>query len=318
MDPLCHTLVGAALARSGLERRTTRATAALVLGANLPDVDVLAAFTDHALGFRRGITHGLPAMLILPLVLTGCILLWDRWRRGPRDVPRAVPRQVLLLAVLATLTHPFLDWLNVYGMRWLMPFDGTWFYGDSVFIVDPWLWLVLAVGWSLAGRTVAGRPAYARWALGVAGLYIVVMVGVTVAGRRVAERELGLDRAGPGQLQVAPPFLASWRREVIVDVGDGYRFGEVVWGRPSAVRLHPGMLDKGLDIPEVPGVVETVPLRHLRDWGRFLFATVEPGPGGPVIRFDDARYTTNGPSFAAVRVPQSPTRSNRTGSPGRR
>jgi inner membrane protein len=41
------------------------------------------------------------------------------------------------------LTHPALDWLNNYGMRWLMPFDGRWFYGDALFIVDPWVWLVL-------------------------------------------------------------------------------------------------------------------------------------------------------------------------------
>jgi inner membrane protein len=28
-------------------------------------------------------------------------------------------------------------------MRWLMPFNGRWFYGDSLFIIDPWIWLVL-------------------------------------------------------------------------------------------------------------------------------------------------------------------------------
>ena len=36
-----------------------------------------------------------------------------------------------------------LDWLNTYGVRLLMPFDGRWFYGDALFIVDPWVWLLL-------------------------------------------------------------------------------------------------------------------------------------------------------------------------------
>ena len=25
-----------------------------------------------------------------------------------------------------------------------MPFDHRWFYGDAMFIIDPWLWLALA------------------------------------------------------------------------------------------------------------------------------------------------------------------------------
>jgi inner membrane protein len=63
MDNLCHSLVGAALAECGLRRRTRYATFALVIGANLPDIDVLALFGDNGLGFRRGITHGIPALL---------------------------------------------------------------------------------------------------------------------------------------------------------------------------------------------------------------------------------------------------------------
>jgi hypothetical protein len=42
MDPVTDTFVGAALSQSGLGRRTPLAPAALVLGANLPDVDVLS------------------------------------------------------------------------------------------------------------------------------------------------------------------------------------------------------------------------------------------------------------------------------------
>ncbi len=37
-----------------------------------------------------------------------------------------------------------LDFLNVYGVRWLMPFDATWFYGDILYIADPWMWAIMA------------------------------------------------------------------------------------------------------------------------------------------------------------------------------
>jgi inner membrane protein len=56
MDPIAHTFVGAALAQTGLGRRTAYGTAVLVIGANLPDVDGLAMLIDGdtALLFRRG------------------------------------------------------------------------------------------------------------------------------------------------------------------------------------------------------------------------------------------------------------------------
>jgi len=41
MDPIAHTLFGAALAESGLKNRSRYATATLLIGANLPDIDVV-------------------------------------------------------------------------------------------------------------------------------------------------------------------------------------------------------------------------------------------------------------------------------------
>ncbi len=48
MDPICHTMFGAALASTGLERKTRFGRATLILGANLPDVDVLSSAWGEA------------------------------------------------------------------------------------------------------------------------------------------------------------------------------------------------------------------------------------------------------------------------------
>src|SRR5690606_20874363 len=185
MDPLAHTLFGAALAESGLKRRSRYATATLLIGANLPDIDAMAGLwgSDFELYARRGHTHGILAMLVLPLLLAGAMMLWHRWRSGtadatrrsgehPRIAARSVagadalplqPRVLLALAFLAIWSHPLLDWMNTYGVRLLMPFDGRWFYGDTLFIVDPWFWLLAAAGVVLA-RSASGR-AIAGWLL---------------------------------------------------------------------------------------------------------------------------------------------------------
>ncbi len=204
MDNLAHSLVGAALAEAGLKKKTPLATATLILGANLADVDGVAMFIgeDFSLWFRRGWTHGVLAWVVLPAVLVGIMLGWDRWVRRRRN-PDAEPVHVgwlVGLSYLGFLTHPFLDWLNTYGVRLLMPFDGQWFYGDTLFIVDPWLWLLCASAvvlansqskLSIAAWTVLGAATSAMvlgygqipilvkivWALGVGAIVVARVSG---------------------------------------------------------------------------------------------------------------------------------------------
>lgn len=83
MDNLTHSLVGAILGQCGLKRKTALAMPTLVIAANIPDIDAACFFwldgAEH-LGFRRGITHGPIAMLVLPLLLWAAMVGWDRWR----------------------------------------------------------------------------------------------------------------------------------------------------------------------------------------------------------------------------------------------
>ena len=181
MDPVTHTMTGAALARAGLDRRTPLAAATLVLAANAPDVDVLAYLEGPyaALAHRRGLTHGLPALLVLPFVVAGAVLTWDRWVRRARrpELDPARPRSVLVLAALGLATHPVLDWMNIYGMRWLLPLRPEWTYGDALFIVDPWIWLVLGGALFLAEPSAGARQTVwlGFWAL-AAGLVVLAPV----------------------------------------------------------------------------------------------------------------------------------------------
>src|SRR5918996_1093260 len=116
MDNVCHTLVGAALAQAGLKRRTALGAATLMIGANFPDIDVIAVPFGHGVDFRRGWTHGVLAVGVLSFVLTAIMLAWHRWvsgrgtkvDSGRHAAGRPVPRQLLLLSTLSILTHPTL------------------------------------------------------------------------------------------------------------------------------------------------------------------------------------------------------------------
>ncbi len=149
MDNLCHTLTGAALGRAGLASATRYGMVTLMAAANLPDIDVVVFATDTLpVSFRRGWTHGVLAQLLLPIVLA--VIVWTIGRmRSPRAPAAGETREpapplrlsaLLALAYAGVLSHVFLDFLNSYGIRLLMPFSNRWFYGDALYIVDPFMW----------------------------------------------------------------------------------------------------------------------------------------------------------------------------------
>lgn len=221
---------------------------------------------------------------------------------------------MLKLSALAIATHPTLDWMNVYGMRWLMPFDGTWVSADALFIVDPWLLLMLGAAWivgsshrrivSSSHRRIVGSSdrvpsrgeRFARGMVALAAIYIVAMMVISTFGRRVAVRELGLVDATRRDLMLAPAFLESWRRQVTARVDGVYRFGRIDWLPAPRVVLQPSAMEPELEL--VDGLPRSVPLEDLLDWARFPFARLE----GNTVYVDDARYARGGRSFAGVAI----------------
>ena len=161
MDNLCHALAAVSFGEAGLKRLTPWANASLVLSANIPDVDFVAVFgeTPHVL-YRRGWSHGILAQALWPVLITGLVVAADRfWARRTGRGPRVRPWAVLALCYLGVLSHVFLDFMNIYGIRLLKPLSERWFYGDALFIIDPWLWLILGLGVFLSRRFRQAAPA---------------------------------------------------------------------------------------------------------------------------------------------------------------
>ncbi len=316
MDNLCHTLAGAALAEAGLGRKTPLATATLLIGANIPDVDGILYWLNRpieALGFRRGWTHGVLAMAVWPFVLAGLMLAWDRWvrrRRHPERAP-ADPRALAWLGLIAVLTHPLLDLCNTYGVRLLMPFSGHWFHGDTLFIADPWMWLVLGAGWLVARelrRRGAAHPVRpARWALGVATTYVLAMAASNLVARSIVRRAADAEGGVPaGALMVSPQPLDPFRRGVVIERGAAYELGTFDWLRRPMYRREGALVQRytGVDAPEARAAASTDwRARTFLAWARFPVFVVLREPGGWDVQIADARYTLSGRArFGAVAI----------------
>lgn len=135
------------MAKAGLDKLSPGATTLCVLAANSPDADILVlifrgrwAFLQH----HRGITHSIVGAAVLALALPLVFYFGDRIiAQIKKREPRVRLKGLVVASILATATHPFLDWTNNYGIRFLLPWNPRWFYGDFAFVIDPFFWIVL-------------------------------------------------------------------------------------------------------------------------------------------------------------------------------
>jgi len=298
LDNLTHSLVGWALAETGLKRRTRKGLAACILAANLPDIDVIFGWVPwEPLATHRGFTHGLVGgVLLLPPLLAGLLWLLDRWqvRRG-RISPDAPPLRfgwLLALSYIAALTHPLLDLQNIYAVQLLSPFSDRWFHTDGLFIVSPWLLALLGCGIWLARRKASGTPAIAAVAASVT--FIALNIGISALAWDAPRTDA--PYANPDRVFAAPEPLAFWRRNVVWRQG-----GAIIFGAYDPLQRLTGLTEFGKPVADnmtYPPVVNeqrsAAKIRKFLAWSQMPMARFE-GEGECIV-FGDARFT--GPTLS--------------------
>ena len=207
-----HTLVGIAVARTAPARWVPYAAASAVIAANLPDLDFLAlgnmpSYLEH----HRGFTHtfiGVP-LLSVALAASMYFLTGNFWR-------------TLTIVLIAMATHPLLDYANTYGLRPFLPFDGTWYYGDTLFIIDPYFDVILLAG-ILAGQYLKSSMRIITW---VSLALAIIYIGFRVELRNNSRAQLASFTARlPGfqKSAVMPRMLDPWTWDGIVETTDEVR-----------------------------------------------------------------------------------------------
>jgi inner membrane protein len=310
MDNVCHTLLGAALAQTGLKKRSPLGATTLLIAANLPDLDIisLAWGGSTMFAFRRGWTHGVLALSIWPFILAGAVVLVDRTvaRRGARYGP------LVGLAAIGVLSHILLDLLNTYGVRWLMPFSERWYYGDTLFILDMWVWLMLGVGVFVSVRRERrGTGDWRRPARAALALAAVYTVGMFTLGRLAAAQvRFELRAAGVPVVRVlaSPLPLTPVTRDVVVDEGDGYLVGRIRTGGNFVEEGHwpkQNPFDDDGD-PAIALAASTPAAAAFLRWARYPTYLVDRRGGTTVVHFIDLRFArVPGAAFGTLTVPIS-------------
>ena len=305
MDNLTHSLAGAVLGQMGLKKKTGLGMATLIIAANIPDIDAAATLIGGVqhLAIRRGVTHGPIAMLLLPLLLTGIMIWFDGWqtKRGKRPAGRLPIHKgwLLALAYIGCLSHPALDWLNSYGIRLLEPFSSQWFYGDSIFIIDVWIWAAFIAGvWLSRRREKKGGSHWQRPAwISFAAVCAYIFANGLITGKAEAEtRQLLTERAADvsaaelvqrrAAMVVANPVpLQFWKREILWRDDSAYGLG--AFGLLDGVTLARQQTIRGNT-----DVLKSEVARSSRDGAAFLFWSRMPvvEATGAVVTVRDQRF----------------------------
>jgi inner membrane protein len=291
MDNLTHSLAGAVLGRMGLKRLSPRAMPALIVSANLPDIDSWIAPWLGLPGrtFHRGFMHGVGGLLVMPFVAVAIFLLWERLRPGKEGSVNVWG--LLLACFIGRLSHPLVDLMNTYGVRLLEPLSDRWFYGDTLFIMDPWIWIALILGLEFSWRAERlGRNWQRPATYSFAAVLAYIGLNGVISSRAVAASRPLIERIEPPRTIVAGEVpLTFWKRQVRWR-GDKLA-GSVDYDPFAGAKLDPKIMPLNLDDPRLAIAERTdADVRNFLFWSRM-----------PMVIHVDGRAYLSDQRFPALR-----------------
>jgi inner membrane protein len=210
VDTIAHGLTGALIGYCGFRQRggSESGRAALwtcIAAAEFPDIDIgMAYFGGNTyLRWHRSFTH---SAVLLPL--WAAVVAWAFWQLSGRKKFRLL----YAASVTGMASHLILDWLTNYGTELLWPLNDARFALSWVFIVDPYVWVMLGIG--LAAAIFTQREKVARVGLAVVCGYFLFCSGSRAYALNHAPRTAATRR-----LDAFPQPLNPLRWTIVRDDG---------------------------------------------------------------------------------------------------
>ncbi len=313
MDNITHTLTGLALSQAGLNRKTRFATLALVVGVNLPDLDLLWSSGGggaNYLKYHRGITHSLLGVTVLGAALAG--LLYYLGRQFPKSKAEAIEapkvnappldvRWLLGICWIATGSHLLMDFTNAYGVRLFLPFSDRWYAWDIMPIVDLLLLLALILGLgipallrAISEEVGASKPAYQRGAI-FSLVFLVLLWGLRdLAHRRVLGMLDGhtYEDENPVNLGAFPTFVNPFAWTGVVETSSSFHLLSVNALASDVDPRQSRDFPKPEPSPPLEAALKTQTGIVFAHFSRFLWSQVEETDEGDEVTLRDLRFAS--------------------------
>jgi len=321
MDPVTHVAAGVLI--SQVMPGPSRGWSALAgtVFALLPDLDYSLIFFDRLAFIRhhRGFTHSLVALLLFALLGAGL----GRALGGPRWF-----RPIFFLGLAVLASHLLLDLATSYGTQILFPFSRKPFALDWLFIIDPYLTVLLLAGAVIALVSATwGRTAGAFF-LAAAGIYFLLCGFYHHQALSLARQVFPANSVAPTVAALPQPFscrrwhlVAAHGQEVqqsfvqlpylgfetrpgtpkvtLVPVNLGCRVPNGVYRPPEKMQVQ---VWTGLPAPDLSAQPEARKiLAQYLEFSRFpLLRRMEPQGDGELLEWLDLRFSVPGRDFPFV------------------
>lgn len=287
MDTASHllfgfTLAGLAYLDPAVSQHPVVAEAVMigtVVGSHAPDFDALVRIKGYRayLRYHRGVTHGIPALFLWPLVLSFPLgLIYELDLYGWMST--------FFWTMCAVVLHVFLDMLNGYGVQSFRPFTKKWIHLDILSIFEPILFILHTTGavlWIL-GNADPGPLLTVVYA--ITGIYILLRAWMHRSLVRLVQKAIPEE----GICHVVPSFSwQTWR--FMLETQERFYTGKIVRGR----FLLEEELPKEQDHAAIRATMGTDGVRAFLGFAQRVHVTCQEMQDGYLVKWSDVRFCYN-------------------------
>lgn len=315
MDNLTHTLTGFAISYAGLNRKTRYATLAIVIGVNLPDIDMISRLWGNVayLKYHRGITHSIIGVSVLALLLAATVYFLGKRARPAKKGPPLNGRWLLAACLIAAASNPLLDLTNSYGVRPFMPFNNHWYALDIVPIVDPLLLMILIAGLGLPAlfrliteEVGARKTGFQKGAV----ISLCAMVGLWGLRELSHRRALNMldtisyHQSNPQRLGAFPSFANPFNWTGVVETSRAFYVLPVDVLGGSLDTHDARVFRKPEPSAALKAALATRTAKVFMNFARFPWTQVIPSENGTTVMIRDLRFQPAGyePGGFAIKI----------------
>jgi inner membrane protein len=239
LDTLTHIVLGACTGEAIAGRQLGKR--ALLIGGfvnTIPDFDVVSQLwlpTDQGLLAHRGFTHSFLFAMLAAIFLA---MLFKRWyKEGTMRF-----RFWFLFFVFELFLHLFIDGFNAYGTGWFEPFSHYRVSFQTIFVVDPFytVWLAIAfIPLLLLPKYSTARETWIRFGIGISTLYFMYCIVNKIKTDTDIKDILQKQHIAYKNYFTTPTPLNNWLWYIVAGDDSGYFIGYYsVFDNKKNIDLH--------------------------------------------------------------------------------